>query len=193
MIIDSHQTKPTSNRGVNKTLYIREEDVPTWDKARELTGEKPSSFVVQVLRQFVSERNSKPEGFERIVLNYVDDPMPVAKAFVGRWVIRPDEAFRAELPEPLASSMGAGMVSSRAGFEALMGKTPPPPLCAVAVTPKGNFIAFQFAAAANKRGEFQKASLHVFKSLREAAGTIAGNVVTEAQRRIGVVVHELDV
>ena len=74
---------------MNKTLYIRDEDVPLWDRARELAGDKLSPVVVESLKRFVAEEEARPKGFERIVLEFddaKDNGKPKRKAFSGRWI-----------------------------------------------------------------------------------------------------------
>ena len=82
---------------MNKTLYIRDEDAPLWDRARELSRDKLSPVLVDALRRFVDEKEARAKGFDRIVVNYddsADHDLPRAKAFYGRWIINRDEPLR---------------------------------------------------------------------------------------------------
>jgi hypothetical protein len=81
---------------MNKTVYIRDEDEPIWERARELTGAKGmSSIIVQGLKRFIADREAKEtegKGFDRILVKFNDPDshfIPRVKAFHGRWVIPP--------------------------------------------------------------------------------------------------------
>src|SRR5665213_110800 len=51
---------------VNKTIYVRDEDVPTWEKAKGLAGDKLSPIIASALKRYVAEEEWKQKGFERI-------------------------------------------------------------------------------------------------------------------------------
>src|SRR5579862_4118296 len=83
---------------MNKTLYLKDEEGPIWDKARELSGDKLSPVVVQALKQFVAQKEAEASNMERIVIEFDDistNSRPTAKAFHGRWLISPEESFTA--------------------------------------------------------------------------------------------------
>ena len=61
---DNLEVKLSPARGMNKTLYIREEDAAIWDRARELTGEKLSNFLTQLLKAYVAEQEAKALGLK---------------------------------------------------------------------------------------------------------------------------------
>lgn len=80
---------------MNKTLYIRDEDGPTWDRARELAGEKLSPVIVTALKQFVADKEAEIQGMERIDISYLDSSKFLRKnVFYGRWLIPPSEVYR---------------------------------------------------------------------------------------------------
>jgi hypothetical protein len=84
---------------VNKTIYIRDEDTPLWDRAKELAGEKLAPVIVDGLRKYVAQREAEEaaaRGFERIVLSYQDaddNLIPKKKAFTGKWIIPTTKPF----------------------------------------------------------------------------------------------------
>jgi hypothetical protein len=74
---------------MNKTIYVRDEDAETWDRAKELAGEKLSPVILQALRDFVRDQEGKQRGVERIEIRYRDardNGLPKAKAFWGQWI-----------------------------------------------------------------------------------------------------------
>jgi hypothetical protein len=79
---------------MNKTIYIKDEDVAVWEKAKELAGEKLSPIIVDGLRRYVAENEAKVKGFERIELSYSDldsNGLTRRKAFYGRWIFPPSK------------------------------------------------------------------------------------------------------
>src|SRR5712692_5114195 len=92
---------------MNRTLYIRDEDAPVWDRARELVGAKGiSPVVVDGLRTYIAKKEAEAaeaKGFERITMKFNDAAMhhiPKAKAFHGRWIFPPTK------PEMVSSEDG---------------------------------------------------------------------------------------
>lgn len=76
---------------MNKTVYLRDEEVAIWEKARELSRDKLSPVIVAALKRFIVDREAAPKGFERIELRFSDSKnhgIPTAKAFYGRWIFR---------------------------------------------------------------------------------------------------------
>lgn len=78
----------------NKTLYVKEDDVHIWDTAALAAGEgNLSSYVTEALRQRIVKPEPSEE-FKRIVVGLMhgDDfgDFEKKKAFVGRWLIEPD-------------------------------------------------------------------------------------------------------
>src|SRR4051794_3502870 len=82
---------------MNKTIYLRDEDVAIWEKAKEFAGDTLSQIVVLGLKQYVAARDAEKRDFERIVLEFRDSDkghLPQKKAFYGRWIISPNEPCR---------------------------------------------------------------------------------------------------
>ena len=86
---------------MNKTIYIRDEDLPIWERARELAGDKLSPAIVAGLKRFVADKEAEEaaaKGFERISVKFNDADdhyIPRVKAFVGKWIIPLDKPARA--------------------------------------------------------------------------------------------------
>ena len=159
----------TYSKHMNKTIYIRDEDVGIWDRARELSGDKLSPVIVAALKRFVAEREAQPRGYERIVVEFndsLDNYLPKAKAFLGRWIISRED--------PLIEQDG----SERTAY-------------AVAETAKGAVVVFRLDEDAYG-GEFAK--LLTYPSMESAARDSRANYgVREAVKRRGVPVEELDI
>ena len=87
---------------VNKTIYIRDEDVAIWDKAKELAGDKLAPVIVDGLRKFIVAKEAEAmeaQGFQRIEVSFPDaeaNGFLKRKAFVGKWIFTPDEPCRAD-------------------------------------------------------------------------------------------------
>lgn len=82
---------------VNKTLYLPDDEAATWDKARQLAGDRLSPIILSALKDFISRKEAEKAGFERIEVAF-DDPddngRPKRKAFYGKWLFSPDEPYR---------------------------------------------------------------------------------------------------
>jgi hypothetical protein len=76
-----------------KTIYIKDEDASTWEKAEKLLekGESLSSIISRSLHSFIEQREALQKGMERIeviVGGGLDSKQPVKKqAFVGKWLV----------------------------------------------------------------------------------------------------------
>jgi len=155
---------------MNKTLYIRDDEAPIWDRARELAADRLSPVIVEALKQFVAGKEAQAKGFERIVLNYEDSEdheLPRAKAFYGKWIIPPNACFKED---------GA---SGKACF-------------AVAVTAKGGGVVYSWSVARDGRESDKR--LHIYPSLDAAARNPDENrAVLAAIQKQGVPIEELDI
>jgi hypothetical protein len=154
---------------MNKTIYLRDEEGPIWERARELAGDKLSPVIVVALKRFIADKESIPKGFERIEVpfhDFDDHDIPKVKAFYGRWIfppLKPIEQF-----DDFATYFYA-----------------------VAITGKGAAVIFSWIESDEHRRRYQ---FQVYPSLGEAA---AHQEVNYAARRaieaIGVPVEELDI
>ena len=153
---------------MNKTLYVKDGDGPLWDRARELTGDKISQFILEKLRVFVAEQDGKQQGFERITLRYVEKGIPKAQAFVGRWLIAPEQPWE-----------GCDEVGDLDNY-------------AIALTAKDNVVVFNFGNPPEK-GEFGWAVLTVHESFEQANKHHPWDPIEAAMRRRGIAVQELDI
>jgi EXLDI family protein len=52
----------------NRTIYVADADLPTFEKAQELAGENLSATIAQALRRFVEAQEAKTSGFEEITI-----------------------------------------------------------------------------------------------------------------------------
>jgi hypothetical protein len=159
---------------MNKTIYIRDEDTPVWDRARELAGDKLSPVIVDSLKRFIAQKEREElawKGFERIELGFLDADdhgMPKRKAFMGQWIIPPDKAVDSTSDDPERSH-----------------------LFAVARTAKGAFVIYSWYE--DMDGESPR-EFTVFQSLAEAAATSSHNyAAVKAIEILGVPIEELDI
>lgn len=159
---------------MNKTIYIRDEDVSVWDRAKELAGDKLAPVIVQGLKKFIAEKEveaTAAKGFERLELKFNDSMahyIPKKKAFVGRWLYAPDK------PADFYTQEGDRAYRY-----------------AVALTAKGNVVIYSW----EEDGESQwNNKFEVFPSLEAAAANNdTNNVARKAIRELGVPVEELDI
>jgi len=153
---------------MNKTIYLRDEDVAVWEKAKEIAGDKLSQVIVSALRQYVGENEAQKQGFERIVLEFQDAEkghLPQKKAFYGRWITSPKQPTRV----------------TDEGDSVYYG--------AVAETQKGNIVVFE----REETSETVEHKFRVFASFEEAAKTEFGYAARAAFEKRGVPVEELDI
>src|SRR5215469_14987269 len=52
----------------NKTIYVADADLPTFERAQELAGENLSATIACALRRFVKTEEARQQGFEEISL-----------------------------------------------------------------------------------------------------------------------------
>ncbi len=168
---------------MNKTVYLREEEVPLWEKARELSGDKLSPVIVSALRRYVAETEANARSFERIVVEYCDkndNGIPKAKAFYGKWIIPPDGAFFAYADDALEDEA-----------EDFEPGTAARDCVAAAVSSKGVAVFYSWRSEAEGREEER---LQIFPNLASAAyDWSVGHAAKEAIKRQGVPVEELDI
>jgi hypothetical protein len=159
---------------MNKTIYIRDEDIEVWNRARELSGDKLSPVIVAGLKRFIKEKEaeeSEAKGFERIEVFFNDSTnhnIPKRKAFQGRWVFSQKEPFKTTYED-----------ESFIDHHAL------------ALTAKGNVAVLTWRGDnASRWGE----RFYVFPSLEAAAAYEDTNLVArQAIKLIGVPIEELDI
>jgi hypothetical protein len=158
---------------MNKTIYIRDEDMPVWDKARELAGDKLAPVIVSGLKRFVAEKEAEPGGFERIEVRYNDSDdhlLPKAKAFYGKWIFPPDNPLR--------------LVDDEDEYES--------DCYCVAITPKGSAVVFSWSEHTQFGGSSHR--FVVYPSLADAAADPHANYAARrAIAAIGVPVEVLDI
>jgi hypothetical protein len=156
---------------VNKTVYLRDEEVPIWEKARELSGDKLSPVIVASLRRFVAERKAEAKGFQRIEVRFndcMDNRLPKVKAFYGKWIF--------DLERPLTLVVNE---DSRESDK-----------YSIAETAKGSVVVYK--EQHDPEGFLSK--FLVYRSFTEAARDSEVNyAIREALEKRGVPVEELDI
>ena len=152
---------------MNKTIYVKDEDVEIWDRAKELAGEKLSPVIMQALRDYVLEQEGKQRGVERIEVRYRDtrdNGLPKAKAFWGQWIYSK------------AKPLSFGDVNV---------------YYAIATTAKGNVVIFSWRES--DEGSHCE-TFDIFPSLEDAAATHEFQYAAiAALEKRGVPVEELDI
>ena len=162
---------------MNKTIYVRDEDVATWERAKELAGDKLAPVIIDGLRSFVAKKEAELHGFERIEIQFRDseaNDMPAAKAFVGRWI------FPREEPLTLRDeSMGFSIGDFGHSYYA------------VAQTAKRRIVVFSWAVYA---GDAHNYRFQVFDDLDVLKNSGFPRDVTAAiVEALGVEIEELDI
>jgi len=156
---------------MNKTVYLRDEEVPTWEKARELAGDKLSPIIVTALKRFISEKEALGKGFERIEVAFEDaddNDLPKIKAFYGRWII--------DRGEPLLRKS-----RNRAQVDKF----------AVAETAKGNVVVYMHKEKDQRPWGHR---LRIYPGFEEAAkDEDVSYAIRKAMEKRGVPVEELDI
>jgi hypothetical protein len=159
---------------MNKTLYIRDEDIQIWDRARELAGDKLSPIIVAGLKKFIADKemeDAESKGFGRIEIPFNDagaHNIPKLKAFNGKWIYPPDE--------PIELTSGDGYKSFH---------------YAIAQTAKRNFVFLRWEEESEWKGNYR---FQVLPSLEAAAADKDLNsAARQAIKALGVPVEELDI
>lgn len=163
-----------STAPMNKTIYLRDDEVPLWERARELSDNKLSPVIVSALRRYVADKEAETKPFERIVVQYadgMDHDVPKAKAFYGKWIIPPEEEYGFSIPQ-----------------------SPDFLNCyAVAVTAKGAAVVYSWNLN-RPLGKKYNEGFSVYPDLESAALDEEVNAAAcEAIVRRGVPVEELDI
>src|SRR5437763_15701369 len=52
----------------NRTIYVADADLPTFEEAQERAGESRSAPIAQALRRFVEAEEAKASGFEEVTV-----------------------------------------------------------------------------------------------------------------------------
>ena len=169
---------------MTKTIYIRDADLPTWDKAKEIAGEKLAPVIMEHLKAYVAENEARAKGFERIVVEYFDSAgLPHRKAFTGRWIIQRQRV------SPAHDFIVTGMASLTGGDN-----------YSVAESAKGGIVILQHPSNMHS---LAAASIHStapqtkFWAFADPATAVrnqeVGNVAREAIYKRGVPIEELDI
>jgi hypothetical protein len=151
-----------------RNVYVREDDEDVWERAEKLAGEAPMSRIItDALRAYVSGREGAP--MQRLTIETMHGGEVLAKAFIGRWLIGPDEAYRSEHEGDIRLE-----TKVRAGTTFAIGETA-----------KGNIVVYVDADRA-------EAEFDVYEDFDQAEERgVPGDVLTLAAKRAGVERAEL--
>jgi hypothetical protein len=159
---------------MNKTIYVKDDDAPIWERAREFAGDKLSPVIISGLKAYVAEKErqeSEAKGFERIVLSFKDaddNLIPKKKAFTGKWIISPAKPY---------------VMYSEHGTDS--------DFYTVAITPKNRAVFFHWT---EDREHLYGRHLVVYDSLHDAAANPELKwAAIKAIEEIGVPVEEMDI
>lgn len=153
---------------INKTLYVKNEDAPTWEKAKEYVGESLSSWITGQLKKLVASKEAAEEGMQRIALQYIHEgKIPKSIAFYGRWLIPPEKAYKGDAVAPHA----------------------------LALTAKNKILIFVFGGGKDKTGFYEIGATYIYDSFASLAEdeSIPSDLVVQAMKKMGVEVEELDI
>ncbi len=162
-----------------RTVYVREEDQPIWDKAKEVIGDSLSGYLTAHLRTLVTSHEAAAQGAERILLTFREGGIPRTKAFYGRWLISPDRPFEKFRWDPFSREDDL---------------SEPPALYAVALTIKNRVAVFHFGDRKSD-GTFTWGSLWSYDSFEDANSDsdIPSGLIASAMEVKGIPVEELDI
>jgi hypothetical protein len=163
---------------MNKTVYLPDDEVEVWEKARRLANDRLSPVILRALKEFIMTKEAEAAeaaGFERIEVAFddaTDNGLPKRKAFYGRWIIPP------ETPLTLWDDGGAE------GDH----------YC-VAVTAKNNVVILSWTEGVDRgEGYVSHKRFSVYPSFAKAAADqLVNPAAREAIRKLGVPVEELDI
>ena len=157
---------------MNKTLYLRDEDGPIWDKARELSNGQISPVIMANLKRYIGEQEAEKRGFEKLVVRFADAEehgIPKVKSFYGRWILPPKEPYTYDLKNGDSANY------------------------AVAITRKGSVVIYDWKEDLNDGWNYDE-HFNVYVSFSSAASDDRVNVaVCQAICKMGVPVEELDI
>lgn len=75
----------------NRTLYVRDDDLPLWERAESYAAEQNrsvSAVVAEALKSFLPAQ-IKAGDMSEIRVETGEEPV-VTRAFIGRWLVEPD-------------------------------------------------------------------------------------------------------
>ncbi len=177
---------------MNKTVYLRDDEVPIWERARELADDKLSPIIVSALKSFILQKEAEAKDFQRIVFKYLDadaKDFPKAKGFYGKWIFSPNS----RLHQDQSSILPISKLRAMGGY-------------AVALTAKGGVVVVLYVqpsslglAAALSLGlggldDLERARFKTFPSLGHAAADAeCSSAIHAAITAMGLPVEELDI
>jgi hypothetical protein len=162
---------------MNKTIYLPDDEVETWEKARRFANDRLSPVVLAALKEFIMTKEAEAAeaaGLQRIEVSFEDSDnkhLPKKKAFIGKWIFPPEEPLWLQSTSPFTDSTAF----------------------AVALTGKGNVVVYTWKGEAESDYRSYERFL-VFPSFEEAALNLDVNyAIREAVKKRGIPVEELDI
>jgi hypothetical protein len=77
-----------AGRATRKNIYIKAEDAEMWERAESLAGESLSQLLSDLLRQYVVDRETQGDGFDKIIVEAISAKTGQVRlvTFYGRWL-----------------------------------------------------------------------------------------------------------
>ncbi|HET7627938.1 MAG TPA: EXLDI protein [Bacillales bacterium] len=72
----------------NKTIYVTDADLETFERAQELAGDNLSATIAQALRRYIKAEEAKQQGFEEIRIKVGEKGTYTYKRFIGKELAR---------------------------------------------------------------------------------------------------------
>jgi hypothetical protein len=158
---------------INKTLYVRDEDVAVWDKAKEIVGDKMSALITNYLKDFVVGKTAFASGNQRIVVSFRElGRLPRSISFYGKWLLNPAAPWEREFDFDSSWQY------------------------AVALTAKGRIVVLNLHdGAIDENGVYRWGELRVFESFAEAScdHDVPTELIALAMSRKGIEIEVLDI
>jgi EXLDI family protein len=93
----------------NKTIYVSDDDMPLFERAQELSGDKLSSVIARALRRFVEVEEARGRGLEEITVLVGKPGALRRKRFIGTRLVRVfQDSSKGEVPEAVNIFQGKG-------------------------------------------------------------------------------------
>jgi EXLDI family protein len=72
----------------NKTIYVADDDLPIFERAQELSGDKLSAVIVRALRRFIELEEARKGGIEEFTVRVGKNGDHQLKRFKGMHLVR---------------------------------------------------------------------------------------------------------
>jgi hypothetical protein len=99
----------------NKTIYVKDSDIPLWERVQTELGSSVSSFFIECLKSRLEEQSRTIGAMRKITVEVLNERRDkVKKSFVGRWL--------AEDLEPVNASDGVSRSANISVAQSAKGK-----------------------------------------------------------------------